>query len=129
MSVPKFSAKYYKFRKDLYEQFLGTAYLEPNVISNNEVLINLANGTFEIGIENTRLRNFDRKDFLTYQLPFEYNPEIDAPLFKSYLNCVLPDLERQNVLAEYLGYDFIKNGCNGLKLEKALILFGTYISP
>jgi putative DNA primase/helicase len=58
-------------------------------------------------------------------LPFEYNPQATAPLFEAYLNKVLPDPERQRVLAEYLGYVFIKNGFEGLKLEKALILYGT----
>jgi putative DNA primase/helicase len=37
----------------------------------------------------------------------------------------LPDKERQKVLAEYLGYVFIKHGSNTLKEEKALILYGT----
>jgi len=36
----------------------------------------------------------------------------------------LPDKERQKVLAEYLGFVFIKHGSNRLKEEKALILYG-----
>ena len=93
---------------------------------SNKVLINLQNGTFEIDpINGTRLRPFDRADFITYQLPFEYNPEAKAPIFEAYLNKVLPDIERQKVLAEYLGYVFIKNGSKTLKEEKALILYGT----
>jgi hypothetical protein len=39
-----------------------------------------------------------------------------------YLAEVLPDLSAQNVLAEFLGYVFIKN--SQLKLEKALLLYG-----
>jgi putative DNA primase/helicase len=92
---------------------------------NNKVLINLQNGTFEISPQGTVLRPFDRADFLTYQLPFKYNPEAKAPLFEAYLNKVLPDPERQRVLAEYLGFVFIKHGSNALKEEKALILYGT----
>ena len=125
MGVPTFSARYYKFRKELYEQFLGTAYLEPKPPLANRVLINLQNGTFEISPKGTQLRPFDRSDFLTYQLPFEYNPQAKAPLFEAYLNKVLPDKERQKVLAEYLGFVFIKHGSNRLKEEKALILYGT----
>jgi len=60
-----------------------------------------------------------------YQLPFEYDPKAKAPLFEAYLNKVLPDVERQKVLAEYLGFVFIKHGSNALKEEKALILYGT----
>jgi len=125
MGIPAFSARYYKFRKELYEQFLGTAYLEPKPPLANRVLINLQNGTFEVNPKGTQLRPFDRSDFLTYQLPFEYNPQAEAPLFEAYLNKVLPDKERQKVLAEYLGFVFIKHGSNRLKEEKALILYGT----
>ena len=124
MGVPKFSAKYYKFKKELYEQFLATAYLEAIPPSADNVLINLKNGTFEINTEGTQIRPFNPNDFITYQLPFEYNPEAEAPIFKNYLNEVLPDKERQNVLAEFLGFLFIKHNSNRLKEEKALILYG-----
>ena len=125
MGVPTFSARYFRFRKQLYEQFLATAYLDPKPPLAEKVLINLKNGTFEVSTENTFLRPFDRSDFLTYQLPFEYNPEAKAPLFDTYINRVLPDKASQLVLAEYLGYVFIKHGSNRLKEEKALILYGT----
>jgi putative DNA primase/helicase len=124
MGVPTFSARYYKFRKELNEQFLGTAYLEPKPTLANKVLINLQNGTFEVSTKGTQLRPFDRKDFLTYQLPFVYDPMAKAPMFETYLDRVLPDMERQKVLAEYLGFVFIKHGNNKLKEEKALILYG-----
>lgn len=125
MRVPIITAKYHRFRKELFEQFLATAYLPTPENDNKTVLINLLNGTFEINPKGkTKLRPFDRSDFITYQLPFEYRPEAEAPLFEAYLNKVLPDVDSQKVLAEYLGYVFIKNG-GLLKLEKALILFGT----
>ena len=125
MGVPTFSARYFRFRKNLLDQFLATAYLDPKAPIAEKVLINLKNGTFEVSTENTFLRPFDRSDFLTYQLPFEYNPEVKAPLFDTYINRVLPDKASQLVLAEYLGYVFIKNGSKSLKHEKALILYGT----
>jgi putative DNA primase/helicase len=125
MGVPNLTAKYYRFKKELFEQFLGTAYLEPKPQLANKVLINLLNGTFEVSTKGTQLRPFDRADFLTYQLPFEYDPKAKAPIFEAYLNKVLPDIERQRVLAEYLGFVFIKHGNNKLKEEKALILYGS----
>ena len=125
MKVPIITAKYHRFRKELFEQFLASAYLPTPKQDNKTVLINLLNGTFEISPQGkTKLRPFDRSDFITYQLPFEYNPKAEAPLFEAYLNKVLPDIDSQKVLAEYLGYVFIKNG-GLLKLEKALILYGT----
>ncbi|TLX23953.1 DNA primase [Chryseobacterium indologenes] len=125
MGVPKFSARFYLFREQLFKQFLSTAYLPAPENSKDKVLINLQNGTFEISPNGTNLRPFDRLDFLTYQLPFKYDLKAEAPLFKDYLNKVLPDKERQNILAEYLGFVFIKHGSNALKEEKALILYGT----
>jgi putative DNA primase/helicase len=125
MGVAKFSARFYQFREQLFKQFLATAYLPTPENNNKKVLINLLNGTFEISQKGkVKLRPFDSKDFITYQLPFNYDPRAKAPLFEAYLNKVLPDIESQKVLAEYLGYVFIKNG-GFLKLEKALILYGT----
>ena len=46
-------------------------------------------------------------------------------MFETYINRVLPDNNSRLVLAEYLGYVFIKNGSGSLKEEKALILYGT----
>ena len=125
IKVPPFLAEEHKFCEDLYKQFLKSAYVDPKPSQVNKVLINLQNGTFEISSKGTQLRPFDRSDLLTYQLPFEYNPQAKAPLFEKYLNKVLPDKESQKVLAEYLGYVFIKHGSNGLKEEKALVLLGT----
>jgi len=125
MGVSKFTAKYYQFREALYKQFLSTAYLPTPEADKDTVLINLQNGTFEINDKGTKLRPFDNSDFITYQLPFEYEPEAQAPLFQKYLDEVLPDKDRQKVLAEYLGFVFIKHGSNRLKEEKALILYGT----
>jgi putative DNA primase/helicase len=124
MGIAKFSARFYQFREQLFKQFLATAYLPTPENNNDTVLINLQNGTFEISAQGTKMRPFDRSDFITYQLPFDYNPEAKAPLFEAYLNRVLPDPERQKVLAEYLGFVFIKHGSKALKEEKALILYG-----
>lgn len=125
LGVPKYTAKYFQFRQKLLKQFLATGYLQTPETKKNSILINLQNGTFEITPKYTQLKSFKRTDFLKYQLPFEYNPEAKAPLFEAYLSKVLPDVSCQKVLAEYLGYVFIKNSNENLKLEKALILYGT----
>lgn len=125
MGVAKFSARFYQFREQLFKQFLATAYLPTPDPDKSLVNINLKNGTFEISHEGTKLRPFKPSDFLTYQLPFDYNPEAKSPIFEAYLSRVLPDTDRQKVLAEYIGYVFIKHGSKTLKEEKALILYGT----
>lgn len=123
MGVEKFKAKIHTFKDELFKQFMADAYLPTPQTNGKNVLINLENGTFEITPTKRTLREFNRNDFLTHQLPFEYNPDADAPLFKKYLDEVLPDPDKQKVFAEYCGYIFIKPSV--LKLEKMLILYGT----
>jgi putative DNA primase/helicase len=122
LGVEVFEAKYHKFRDELYKQFMSTAYLPRPEKVGTEVLINLKNGTFVLSPEKQCLQPFDKSDFLTYQLQFDYNPDATAPIFQKYLDRVLPDIDQQMILAEYVGYVFIKQ--NTLKLEKALVLFG-----
>lgn len=79
------------------------------------------NGTFEI-TDKPILRAFDALDFIRYQLPFEYDRSATAPKFMAYLDKVLPETDKQKVLAEFLGYVFVPQSY--LKLEKALFLYG-----
>lgn len=125
MGVPRYDAKFHLFRDGLLKQFLTTNHLPTPDTSKDAVFINLKNGTFQITPEGNKIRPFDRADFMTYQLPFSYDPDAIAPIWQKFLDKVLPDKQRQKVLAEFIGYVFIKNGGNNLKLEKALILFGT----
>ena len=105
----------------LYNQFVALCTLVPDLNEKkDEVKINLKNGTFVISKDRQVSRDFDKRDFFKYQLPFEYNPEATCDEFKAFLNKVLPEKESQMILAEYLGYIFTQN----LKLEKCLILKG-----
>jgi putative DNA primase/helicase len=120
MGLPEYQSKQVDVAEKIVKQFDYTGF-QPQPESD-KVLINLQNGTLEIdGNGQHCLREFERADFLKYQLPFEYNPQATAPMFQKFLNEVLPDQSAQNILAEYCGYVFVKN----LKLEKALILYGT----
>ncbi len=120
MSVHSLEAKGYEFKDKLYKQFLSSANFQPVKQNGDVVLINLQNGTFEISKHSQTLREFRAKDFLTYQLPFEYDPTATCPKFQAYLDKVLPENELQNILAEFSGYVFTK----GLKMEKALLPYG-----
>jgi len=123
MGVEKFKAKIFSFQDELFKQFMAEAYLPKPEPKPNSVLINLQNGTFEITPTKRGLRNFDSKDFITHQLPFEYDPEATAPQWQKFLDEVIPDKDKQKVFAEFFGYIFIKPSV--LKLEKMLILYGT----
>lgn len=121
MGVRKYDAKHYAFQEQLLKQFHTSAFLSDVERKRDLVLINLRNGTYEVTPSGYRLRDFDRTHFLTYQLPFDYEPTADAPMFRKYLDKVLPDKSLQDVLSEFLGYVFIRS----LKLEKCLLLYGS----
>ncbi|WP_343744776.1 phage/plasmid primase, P4 family [Chitinophaga sp.] len=123
MGIDKFKSRFYMFRDHLLKQFYDTALLPSPLMPDNVVFINLQNGTFEITPDGTRLRGFRHEDFITYQLPFSFDETATTPLFTQYLNTVLPDIQRQRVLAEYIGYLFIHPGTP--KLEKSLLLYGS----
>ena len=125
MGVPKIMARHYQFRDQLLKQFLAVAYLPKPEPSKDTVYINLRNGTYEITPQGSRLIPFDPTHFLTYQLNFEYNPDARAPIFQEYMDRVLPDKDLQMILAEYLGFIFIRHGSDTIKEEKTLLLYGT----
>ena len=121
MGIDKYNARFYDFKEKLFKQFLSSGKLDRVPKQKDLVLINLMNGTFEINSKVQKLRDFKKADFITYQLPFEYDEKAECPVFTTYLNRVLPDINLQNILAEYMGYVFVKH----LKLEKALLLYGS----
>ena len=122
LGVDTYEARYFAFRVELVKQFLTSAFMPRPVRIQDEVLVNLLNGTFVITKDSVKLREFRKDDFLTYQLPFAYDEKVEAPLFQKYLSRVLPDTDQQKVLAEFMGYVFVKQ--KTLKLEKSLILYG-----
>jgi len=121
MGVPRTKARDYSFRESLLKQFLSSAYLPAPTQTGGVTLINLTNGTFEIGPDKMELRKFKREDFLTYQLPFAYDKDATAPTWENFLDRVLPDPTLRDIASEYMGYCFT----HGLKLEKVLLLYGS----
>lgn len=123
LGIDPCTARHYQFRDQLLKQFMSAAYLPKPELSEEQVLVNLKNGTYEISVDQQRLRLPQSHDLITYQLPFDFTPDAEAPLFEKYLNKVLPDKVMQKILSEYMGYVFIRPG--KLKLERALVLHGT----
>lgn len=123
MGVDQYKARHFGFKEQLFKQFVATANLSKPEIDKDTVRINLNNGTFVVTPKGINIKDFDRHDFITYQLPFDYDPNAEAPIFIKYLNDVLPDKQCQLVLAEFLGYIFVP--ASVLKIEKTLMLFGT----
>lgn len=121
MGMQSLDAKYYQIQDQLYKQFIAAATLPAPSNNSKTVLINLMNGTYEITAGGNRLREFDRNDFLTYQLLFDYNEEVECPIFQNFLARVLPDKQLQLILSEFIAYVFAKQ----LKLDKCLLLYGS----
>jgi putative DNA primase/helicase len=140
LGVEPTTAQYHKFRDELLKQFMATAYLPRPERNREAVLINLANGTFEITPTSQKKREHRRKDFMTYMLPFDYDKDAACSQWDAFLKKVLPDEEgrqeecdgiseeedhqafeaRQKILAEFIGYCF-----TSMKLEKVLMPYGT----
>lgn len=120
MGVPEYDAVHFDFKEKLLKQFLTDAHLTPPKPKQDSTLINLRNGTFEISPAGTKLKEFEPEDFITNQLPFEYDPDATCPMFEKFLHRVLPDENCRMVLQEFSGYIF-----SNLNLEKVLILSGS----
>ena len=123
IGVNCYTSRHYGFLNALEKQFYETVYITPPIPREDEVLINVCNGTLRVVAGDYHLKPFDKNDLLRYTLDFEYAPKAQAPYFQKYLDRVLPVKEKQQVLAEFLGYAFTRNKV--LKLEKALMLYGT----
>ena len=83
-------------------------------------IINLRNGSLVLSEEGIKLKAFDYRDFLTYQLDFEFDEKATNKLFLEYLDKVLPDSDTRRTLQQVAGYLFVK----GLKMEKIFFLYG-----
>lgn len=120
MGVPEYDAIFVDFKDKLLKQFLSDAHFSPPNNNDGSILINLTNGTFEFSPTGGKLREFDPKDFLTNQLPFEYDPDAKCPMFDQFIEKILPDEACRMVLQEFSGYIF-----SNLNLEKMLIITGS----
>lgn len=120
MGVPEWDACYYTFQQQLLKQFYSTVPTKPVFHNEDEVVINLENVTIAFSDNDFKISEHSKEHFITYRLPFSYDPTAIAEKFQNYLNRVVPDEALQMILAEFLAYPLIP----GLKLEKVLVLFG-----
>ena len=85
-------------------------------------VINVLNGTLFISKNGkvTFVNEHRKKDAATNILHFEYNQKASAPKWKRFLNRVLPDIDDQSSLMEFIGYCFMPSH----KFETFLFLYG-----
>ncbi len=98
---------------------LQMLYYKDKKYSTFESSLNFLNGTLKI--ENGEFKMFEHSedDLITYILPYGYDPEAKCEKFQKYLDQVIPDVDKQLVLAEFIASVF-----SNLKHEKILILLG-----
>ena len=116
--------KDFKYREALYNQFTSEVREKVEVINYDVVNLNLKNGTLKVENGVSKLGSFDRSDYLHYQLPFDYDPKAECPMWLKFLNQSIPETEQQMMLSEYLGTVFLRNQATVNKSEKILALKG-----
>lgn len=119
--LPHFQTTRVKFMDLLYKQLISAAALPPQIAKDKDVKINLKNGTFKCSNGKFEICPFSADDRLTYQLPFDYDPNAKADKFLEFLEYAIPEKEARTVIAEYVGYIFAKH----LRWEKCLVLLGS----
>jgi putative DNA primase/helicase len=120
LGVPKWVASDANFIDDMFKQLLSAGFFD-KMEHKNKTLLNLENGTLHVDSNGFRLENFNKQDFLTHQMNFQFDEVQDNLLWLDFLDTVLPDKDTQKTLQESLAYLFTKD----LKLEKAIFLYGT----
>lgn len=94
------------------------AEVSTDLIPNEKPLINFTNGTFEI--ENGILREHRENDFISYELPYPYNPSIKSTDWERFINSLFDDPKKSQLLQEYSGYTLYSTN----NLQSALYLVG-----
>ncbi|RYD24309.1 MAG: DNA primase [Verrucomicrobiaceae bacterium] len=107
-------------REKMVKQFHSVHGGEAVIQETGVTRVNFQNGTLQITDKCEEMWDFASSDMLTYQLPFDYNEAATCPKFDRYLLRVLPDQSSRLILAEFLGWIFLRE----LKLEKILVLLG-----
>jgi putative DNA primase/helicase len=125
LGVPSMIEKHHGFREQLQKQFDVTQIFATPELHRSDIYINLLDCTLQASNGEVKNIPFNKEHFLNYQLPYKYDSAAKCPLFMAFLSEVLPDESAQQVLSEYLGYLFIRNGNKSIKAEKMLVLYGS----
>lgn len=93
-------------------QLVSEPHLERRVdtLDADPFLLNVQNGTLELGAKKggdrtaVRLRKHSRLDHITRLAPIGYDADAECPLFRAFLDTVIPDKEVQDWLQRWFGY-------------------------
>ena len=121
MGGAKYEVGDVKFAEDMYKQLKHQGLYMRDTKKNDELLLNLQNGTLHITHDIIDVGTFNHEDFLKYQLPFKYNPLSENQLWLNFLQEILPQEESRKTLQQALGSLLLR----GLKIEKIILLYGS----
>ena len=117
--IPYGIIKDHKFADNLMKQFASEA-RSLVLTASDTPKINLRNGTLHFTPSGTELKSFDKQDGMTYRLNYDFDETATAPLFKIFLDRVIPDVAVQKLIFQYIGYVFLRS----MNLEKILFFYG-----
>jgi len=116
--IPYSCIRDHKFLEKLVKQVKAVTSFP---VTNSSIpTLNLNNGTLHFTPNGIELKPFNKQDGLTYQLPYNHDPTATAPMFRKYLDRVLPDVGCQKLFFQYIAYILLPH----LRLQKILFLLG-----
>lgn len=110
------------FMRALYEAVAyNLAKYRKQRIPDGEVWLNMHNGTLVVRKDGSvMLRPHDKDDVFMYTLSYAYDAQAECPLWHRFLDRVLPEVDAQLLLEEFMGYCLMPHHL----LEKLLLLYG-----
>ena len=124
MGVAWLKARSVDFTERLFKQFRDTAYMPAPIADPNRVLINLQNGTFEIGTDAQQLRTPDAADFLTHQLPLCLRPRSHRPTVSGILRRGATGFRLPEIISRIPGLCVHSSGKTQIGKGHAFVWFG-----
>lgn len=113
-------------RMSMVENVTQLSVLRINAKTIDETSLNMCiafpNGTIDFDNYAVRLSQSSPKTFVTRYFDYEYNSDAKCPLWRNFLDDVLPDKTLQDVLQEFLGAIFINRQRS--KVEVMMWLYG-----
>lgn len=121
MGGPRYAVGDVKFAEDMYKQLKHEGLFMRDTKPNDELLLNLQDGTLHITHDVIDVGAFNYQDYLRYQLPIKYNPLSINQDWLNFIEEILPQEESRKTLQQALGFLLLR----GLKIEKIILLYGT----
>lgn len=122
MDLPSPAAEDEKTLKNVTFQLKQALTIEDMDLGLKSFCFVFRNGTLRLNGEPFSLNSWDKKDFNRNILPFEYDPNVECPTFKKFLNDIFTT-EQQDVIQQFLGSIFFSK--DEFKAEKMLWLIGS----